>query len=42
MNTVIGPVANMAHIHLNGELNFAVDNTVKTNDTVPPSTYKGL
>ena len=34
-NTVIGPVANNAHIHLNGELNYAVENTVRFNDTVP-------
>jgi parallel beta-helix repeat protein len=34
-NTVIGHVANNAHIHLNGELNFAVDNLVQVNATVP-------
>jgi hypothetical protein len=28
-NTVIGNVANDAHIHLNGELNYAVDNLVQ-------------
>ena len=34
-NTIVGKVANNAHIHLNGELNYAVDNTVRVNDTVP-------
>ena len=32
-NTIIGQVANNAHIHLNGELNYAVDNTVSVNET---------
>jgi|EP01047_Picozoa_sp_COSAG01_P046603 hypothetical protein len=34
-NTVVGRVANNAHIHLNGELNFVVDNTVRVNKSVP-------
>jgi hypothetical protein len=34
-NTIIGAVANNAHIHLNGYLNYVVDNHVAINETHP-------
>jgi hypothetical protein len=36
-NTVIGQVADQAHIHLNGYLNLVVDNDVRINETAAGS-----